>query len=171
MADMGEFMNYAFKYLSIPEGGDFETNLNYAAMGSAIGGAIGVQAAYPKRSVAVFAGDGDFFMNGMEVLTAAEYQLPIVYFIINNAMLGFVEHGHKFLFERVVDGFCQKRISIADMMAACGLKTMVISENSQITELPKFLQEAKGPVVVEIITDGSEPAPNGDRLKALQKHN
>ncbi|WOO38958.1 thiamine pyrophosphate-binding protein [Anaerocolumna sp. AGMB13020] len=171
MADMGEFMNYAFKYLSIPEGGDFETNLNYAAMGSAIGGAVGVQAAYPGRSVAVFAGDGDFFMNGMEVLTAAEYELPIVYFIINNAMLGFVEHGHKFLFERVVNGFCQKRISIADMMAACGLKTMVISENSQIKELPEFLREAEGPVVVELITDGSEPAPNGDRLKALQKHN
>jgi len=32
MADMGEFMNFVFKYLEIPSGGDFETNLNYAAM-------------------------------------------------------------------------------------------------------------------------------------------
>ncbi len=170
MADMGEFMNFAFKYLSIPEGGDFETNLNYAAMGSAIGGAIGVQVAYPERCVAVFAGDGDFFMNGMEVLTANEYGLPIVYFIINNAMLGFVEHGHQFLFERVVKGFKQERISIANMLGACGIKTMELRENSQIKELPEFLSGLKGPAVIEIITDGSEGAPNGDRLKALQKH-
>lgn len=170
MADMGEFMNFAFKYLSIPEGGDFETNLNYAAMGSAIGGAIGVQVAEPEKCVAVFAGDGDFFMNGMEVLTAKEYGLPIVYFIVNNAMLGFVEHGHQFLFERVVKGFKQERISIANMLAACGIKTMELNDNSQIKEIPEFLRDLKGPAVIEIITDGSEPAPNGDRLKALQKH-
>jgi len=171
MADMGEFMNFSFKYLEIPEGGDFEMNLNYAAMGSAVGGAIGVQVAYPHRNVAVFAGDGDFFMNGMEILTAAEYQMPIVFFIINNAMLGFVEHGHRFLFERVVEDFRQKRISIAGMMDACNIKTMVIDDNHDITKIPDFLKERKGPVVIEIITDGSEPAPNGDRLKALQKHN
>lgn len=170
MADMGEFMNFAFKYLAIPEGGDFETNLNYAAMGSAIGGAIGVQAAVPGRCVAVFAGDGDFFMNGMEILTAKEYGFPIVYFIINNAMLGFVEHGHRFLFERAVKGFSQERISIAKMLGACGIKTMEIRENAQIQDLTEFLKDLRGPAVVEIITDGSEPAPNGDRLKALQKH-
>lgn len=169
MADMGEFMNFAFKYLSIPEGGDFETNLNYAAMGAAIGGAVGVQVAYPERCVAVFAGDGDFFMNGMEVLTAKEYNYPIVYFIINNAMLGFVEHGHSYLFERVVEGFKQERISISKMLGACGVKAMELSENSQISQIPDFLKDLKGPAVIEIITDGSEIAPNGDRLKALQK--
>lgn len=169
MADMGEFMNFAFKYLEIPSGGDFETNLNYAAMGSAIGGAVGVQAAYPQRTVAVFAGDGDFFMNGMEVLTAKEYNLPIIYFIINNAMLGFVEHGHQFLFGRIVKGFKQERISISEMLAPCGIKTLVLTENNQISQLKEFLKDLQGPAVIELITDGSEPAPNGDRLKALQK--
>ena len=168
VTDMGEFINYTLKYLEIPEAGDFEVNLNYGAMGNAIGGAIGVQTAYPERNVAVFAGDGCFFMNGMEVLTAAEYELPIIYFIINNAMLGFVEHGHEFLFQRIVEDFHQKRIPIADMMAACGLKTMVIDDNSQIAQLPEFLKDRKGPVIIEIMTDGSEPSPNGDRLKSLQ---
>ena len=168
LSDMGEFMNYTLKYLKIPEEGDFETNLNYGAMGCAIGGAIGVQTAYPERNVAVIAGDGCFFMNGMEVLTAAEYELPIIYFIINNAMLGFVEHGHEFLFQRIVEDFHQKRIHIADMMAACSLRTMVINDNSQIAQLPEFLKDRNGPVIIEIMTDGSEPSPNGDRLKSLQ---
>ena len=169
LADIGEFMNFSLQYLEIPEEGDFEVNLNYAAMGSAIGGAIGVQTAYPQRNIAVFAGDGCFFMNGLEVLTAAEYQLPIVYFIFNNAMLSFVEHVHQFLFNRVIEDFHQKRISIASMMAACDLKTIVIEDNSQITKLPELLLDRKGPVIIEIMTDGSEPAPNRDRLKALKK--
>lgn len=171
MTDMGEFMNFVFKYLSIPTGGDFETNLNYAAMGCAIGGAIGVQMADRDRRVAVFAGDGDFFMNGMEIFTAKEYKLPIVYFIVNNAMLGFVEHGHQFLFERVVKGFKQDRISITNMLTACDIKAMEISDINQMEQLTDFLKDLNGPAVIELITDGSEAAPNGDRLKSLQKHN
>lgn len=108
-------------------------------------------------------------MNGMEVLTAKEYNYPIVYFIINNAMLGFVEHGHSYLFKRVVEGFRQERISISKMLGACGIKTMELCENSQVSQIPDFLKDLKGPAVIEIITDGSEVAPNGDRLKALQK--
>ena len=123
------------------------------------------------RRVAVFAGDGDFFMNGMEIFTAKEYKLPIVYFIVNNAMLGFVEHGHQFLFERVVKGFKQDRISITNMLTACDIKAMEISDINQMEQLTDFLKDLNGPAVIELITDGSEAAPNGDRLKSLQKHN
>lgn len=168
LSDMGEFMNFIFKYLSIPEGGDFETNLNYAAMGHAIGGAVGVQLAYPNRTTAVFAGDGCFFMNGNEILTAKEYKLPIIYFIINNSMLGFVEHGHNFLFERVVDGFKQERVNISEVMKAYGVNSMQVVDIKDMDKISDFIKDSNGPMVIEIITDGSEPAPNGDRLKSLQ---
>lgn len=167
LSDMGEFMNFVFKYLSIPAEGDFETNLNYAAMGHSIGGAVGVQMAEGDRSVAVIAGDGCFFMNGNEILTAKEYNLPIVYIIVNNAMLGFVEHGHKFLFKRVVDGFVQERINISEMMNACGVPSMQVVDIEDMNKIDSFLKASNGPKVIEVITDGSEPSPNGDRLKAL----
>lgn len=169
VSDMGEFMNFIYKYLQIPTGGDFEVNLNYAAMGSGIGGVVGVQAAYPNRTVAVFAGDGSFFMNGNEILTAKEYQLPIIYFIVNNAMLGFVEHGHQFLFNRVVEGFKQERINITNVVKACGINAMQISNINEMDQIPEFIKSSHGPMVIELITDGSEIAPNGDRLKSLQK--
>lgn len=171
VSDLGEFMNFIFKYLSIPEGGDFEINLNYAAMGSGIAGVIGTQMAHKDRPVAVFAGDGDFFMNGNEILTAKEYGLPIIYFIINNAMLGFVEHGHEFLFHRVVEGFKQERINIADMMKSCGIQSMQLTSIDDMEKIKEFIANPNGPMVIELITDGSEKAPNGDRLKSLQKHN
>ena len=33
-------------------------------------------------------------MHGMEIVVAKEYNLPIVFFVINNARLGMVYHGH-----------------------------------------------------------------------------
>ena len=57
-------------------------------MGWAIPAAIGVQCAQPQRRVAVITGDGCMRMNGMEVSTAARYQLPVVFVVINNAALG-----------------------------------------------------------------------------------
>jgi len=171
VSDLGEFMNFVFKYLPIPSEGNFEINLNYAAMGSGIAGAVGVKLAYPNRPVAVFAGDGCFFMNGMEIFTAKQYNLPIIYFIINNAMLGFVEHGHQYLFGRVVEGFKQQRTNISKMMKAVGIKSMQISSLDEMKNIDAFIKDIDGPVVIELITDGSEVSPNGDRLKALQRNN
>jgi len=168
LSDLGEYMNFVFKYLEIPEGGDFEINLNYAAMGSSLAGAIGVHYAFNNRPVAVFAGDGSFYMNGTEILTAKEYNLPIIYIIINNAMLAYVEHGHQFLYGRVLDGFKNRRISISDMMNSIGIKSIAIDRNEDILKIKDFIKDIDGPRVIELITDGSEKAPIMDRLKALK---
>lgn len=168
LSDLGEYMNFVFKYLEIPEGADFEINLNYAAMGSSLAGAIGVHYAYNNRPVAVFAGDGSFFMNGSEILTAKEYNIPIIYIIVNNAMLAYVEHGHQFLYGRVLEGFKNQRISIASMMNSIGIKAIAIDNNEDLHKLKDFLSNTDGPCVIELVTDGSEKAPIMDRLKALK---
>lgn len=171
VCDIGEYMNFVLKYLNIKEGGDFELNVNYGAMGSGIAGAPGVYLADKQRPVAVFAGDGSFLMNGMEILTAVEYQMPIVYFVFNNAMLGYVEHGHKYLYGRSVEGFRQKRISIQDMVHAMGIKNLQINMQEDMDMIRDAVMHLKGPLVVEIVIDGSEPAPILGRLKALKKVN
>ncbi|MBN2982506.1 thiamine pyrophosphate-binding protein [Cohnella algarum] len=167
--DIGEFTNFVLKYLEIPSGGDFEINLDYGAMGSAIAGAAGLAAAEPGRPVAALAGDGCFFMNGMEIFTAKEYRLPVVYFIINNAMLSYVERGQKFLYNRTIPDYKQERISIADMMRAAGVRAMAVDKLEDLRGIPDFVSGLDGPCVIEVVTDGSEPAPILDRLKALVK--
>ncbi|MGZ7442264.1 thiamine pyrophosphate-binding protein [Paenibacillus sp. TH7-28] len=169
VCDIGEFTNFALKYLEVPAGGDFEINLNYGAMGSAMAGGPGLQLADPGRPVAVIAGDGSFFMNGSEMLTAKEYKLPITYIIINNAMLSYVERGQKFLYNRTMPDYKQERISIADMMRTAGIRTMSVDRLEDMDEIPGFIREMAGPCLIEVNTDGSEPAPILDRLKALKK--
>lgn len=169
VCDIGEFTNFVLKYLEIPRGGDFEINLDYGAMGSAIAGAAGLVAADPTRPVAVLAGDGCFFMNGMEILTAKEYRLPVIYFIINNAMLSYVERGQKFLYNRSIPDYKQERISIADMMRTAGVRSMTVEKLEDVRNIRPFVEALDGPCVIEVVTDGSEPAPILDRLKALVK--
>ena len=108
-------------------------------------------------------------MNGIEVLTAMEYEMPIIFFVINNAMLGYVEHGHMYLYGRTVEGFRQQRISISAMMNAVGIKSLEISSIEQAENIRKFIKNLKGPCVIELVTDGSEGAPVADRFKALEK--
>ena len=169
ISDIGEYMNFLFKYLPIPPESDFDISLNYGAMGSGVAGVIGAHLAEPKRPIAVFTGEGSFFMNGIEVLTAMEYEMPIIFFVINNAMLGYVEHGHMYLYGRTVEGFRQQRISISAMMNAVGIKSLEISSIEQAENIRKFIKNLKGPCVIELVTDGSEGAPVADRFKALEK--
>lgn len=61
---------------------------NLGPMGWAIPAAVGIQCALPNKKVAVITGDGCMHMHGIEISTAARYQLPIVYVVINNAALG-----------------------------------------------------------------------------------
>jgi acetolactate synthase-1/2/3 large subunit len=169
VCDIGEFTNFVLKYLEVPRGGDFEINLDYGAMGSAIAGGAGLYAADPSRPVAVFAGDGCFFMNGMDILTAKEYRIPVVYFIINNAMLSYVVRGQKFLYDRTIPDYKQERISIAEMMSVAGIRAMSVDRMEDVRNIPAFVRELDGPCIIEVNTDGSEPAPILDRLKALMK--
>jgi acetolactate synthase-1/2/3 large subunit len=43
---------------------------------------------FPDREVIVFAGDGDFLMNGQEFATAVQYGLPYVVIVVNNGIYG-----------------------------------------------------------------------------------
>ncbi len=167
VSDVGEFMNFNFKYLPIKEGMDFEIGLNYGAMGIGTGGAVGVSIAVPDKMVAVIVGDQSFLMNGNEVFTAMDYKLPIVYIIINNAMGGYVEHGHRYLYGRSLDGFIVERISFTALADSLGIKSVQINNMDEMDKIKELTSNLQGPCFIDVITDGTEPAPVVDRFKAL----
>lgn len=57
-------------------------------MGYTLGGAIGAQLGAARGRTVAFLGDGSFLMSGMEIHTAAELQLPVLYVVFNNQMHG-----------------------------------------------------------------------------------
>lgn len=162
--DMGENMNFTFKYLKLKEKMDFQSSIHYAAMGTAVAGVMGAYLADSSKTYVVIVGDGSFFMNGMELLTAKEHNMPIIYFIVNNSMLGLVEHGGNFVFGRSHKGKCRfSKVSITNITNAMGINSIQISELKELDKLKGRLHNLKGPFVVEVITDGSEVCLDGDR--------
>jgi acetolactate synthase-1/2/3 large subunit len=58
------------------------------SMGYGVPAGVGAKRIRPDRTVVVFAGDGDFLMNGQELATAVQYELPVLIIVVDNGMYG-----------------------------------------------------------------------------------
>jgi acetolactate synthase-1/2/3 large subunit len=88
LVDSGAHRAFAGHYWTSYEPRTYISATNLGPMGWAVPASVGVQCAAPGRRVAVITGDGCMHMHGIEVATAARYQLPIIFVVINNAALG-----------------------------------------------------------------------------------
>ncbi|MEY9966180.1 acetolactate synthase-1/2/3 large subunit [Streptacidiphilus sp. MAP12-16] len=81
--DAGNAGASAIHLLPAPRHGRFVVALGMGGMGYTFGAGIGAALATGQRTY-VIAGDGAFFMHGMEVHTAVEYAAPVTFVIFNN---------------------------------------------------------------------------------------
>jgi acetolactate synthase I/II/III large subunit len=89
VVDAGNTGAAAIHYLPVRRRGRFAVALGMGGMGYSFGAGIGMAFARKKshgasRRVVVIAGDGAFFMHGMEVHTAIHYRLPVTFVLLNN---------------------------------------------------------------------------------------
>lgn len=166
--DIGEFMAYVIHNMEVLDPDTYAINVHFGAMGSGIGSAIGSKLAEPDRPVVCITGDGCFFMHGMEILTAKEYNLPILFVVMNNARLGMVYHGHSLQFKRSHASFEQEPINIAAMVSAMNIPSVRVESFDDLTkEAVQQLMDVNGPAVIEIALVDPNVPPMGDRVKFL----
>jgi acetolactate synthase-1/2/3 large subunit len=120
-------------------------------MGFSLPAAIGVQMGAPDQTVVAFSGDGGFFMNIQELVTATCYNVPIKIVVFNNGNLGMIRqiqdlfYGARFcdieLGTSKVDlvaiargfGIEAERVLVGD--AAAGIKKMAASAGPFLLEV------------------------------------
>ena len=83
VVDAGNAGASAIHHLPVRRGGRFVVAMGMGGMGYSFGAGIGIALGRRRRSV-VIAGDGAFFMHGMEIHTAVEYRLPVTFVLFNN---------------------------------------------------------------------------------------
>lgn len=83
VVDAGNTGAAAIHYLPPRRDGRFLVALGMGGMGYSFGAGIGVALGRGRRTV-VIAGDGAFFMHGMEIHTAVQYRLPVLFVLLNN---------------------------------------------------------------------------------------
>jgi acetolactate synthase-1/2/3 large subunit len=89
VVDAGNTGAAAIHYLPARRGGRFAVALGMGGMGYSFGAGIGMSfgrnnSGRPGGRTVVIAGDGAFFMHGMEVHTAVQYRLPMTFVLFNN---------------------------------------------------------------------------------------
>ncbi|MBU8809351.1 thiamine pyrophosphate-binding protein [Mycolicibacterium goodii] len=90
VVDAGNIGASAIHHLPVRRDGRFLVALGMGGMGYSFGAGIGMTfhrrehpGRYGRRTV-VIAGDGSFFMHGMEIHTAVQYRLPITFLLFDN---------------------------------------------------------------------------------------
>lgn len=169
-ADNGNSMAWAIRYLTITEPYSFYVGLGFASMGFAVAAPIGAKLAAGDRPVVALVGDGSFLMNGMEVATAVNYNIPVIWVIMNNAMLGMVYHGRKLagIPEGIPSGFKPvDHVKLAEGLGARGIRITTPGEINR--ELMDDIISAGVPTVLDVIIDPEEVPPIHSRISSLEK--
>ncbi|WP_101846810.1 thiamine pyrophosphate-binding protein [Halobacillus sp. Marseille-P3879] len=166
--DIGEFMAYVIHHMNVITEDSFDINVHFGAMGSGIGSALGAKLAEPHRPTVSITGDGCFFMHGFELLTAKEYEIPVLFVVLNNARLGMVHHGHTLQYKRAHSRFSQEPANISALGAALGIPSVRADRLEDLNEESiKILLEENGPAILEIALVDDRVPPMGDRVKFL----
>jgi acetolactate synthase I/II/III large subunit len=168
-SDIGAHMLFNIHHLCVTASQRFFLNLGFGSMGHGVAAPIGAALAFPNRPVIAIVGDACFAMLGLELLTARDYDIPVVWIVENNQMQGFVWHGSRMsgpdgvlncsVFNKSVD-----MQALAEGMGVRAFKVRAPGEISSV--LPKALA-LRAPVVIEVEVDAKVCPPVGDRVKTI----
>jgi acetolactate synthase-1/2/3 large subunit len=92
LADAGNNMMFAERYFQTYFPRTFIADGAHTSMGASIPLSIGVKLGAPEKKVVAILGNGGFHMLCHEVVTAATYSIPVVWFILNDKALGCITH-------------------------------------------------------------------------------
>ncbi len=150
--DTGMTAVWAARYVKMAAKRRLIGSFNHGSMANAMPQAIGAQLAFPERQVISLSGDGGFTMLMGDLLTLAQYDLPIKLVVYNNSTLGMVK-----LEMRVAGyedfGVDVKNTNFAKMAEAVGIRGIRVENSGDLKSSLQAALRHNGPVLVDVVTD------------------
>jgi acetolactate synthase I/II/III large subunit len=84
LADAGAHLAWLGYYVELAEGQNFRKAGEFGPMAGHVNGALGLKVAHPERTVVVGCGDGCYLLGGFELMTAVQYQIPVIWIIFDD---------------------------------------------------------------------------------------
>lgn len=137
----------------------FFTTVKYMSpMGWSVAAAIGGKLARPDQVAVCLTGDGSIMMHGMEIQTAARYNIPVIFIVFNNK-----SHGNPQLRGRRVGKFECNFLSLpqhdwAKFGEALGAVGMTVTKPEELFSTFEQALQLKKTVIIDVIT-GNYPTP------------
>ena len=164
--DIGNCMLWGGTQYEVRTSCTYVLNMGLGSMGHSIAAAIGGQLAMPNRPVAVLCGDAAFAMNGMEVHTAVEHDLPVTWVVLNDGGHGMVRQGERLLIGEEISGSAFRHpLDLCALAQALGAQGFVVKTERDLRLALLSAMESRRPSVIDARIDPSE-VPEGLAMRA-----
>lgn len=169
-ADTGMCAVWAARYINSTGKRFLMGSFSHGSMANAMPQAIGAALHSPNRQIVALCGDGGISMLLGDLMTVAQYKLPIKLIVFNNRALGMVE------LEMQVAGIPDWQTKMVNpdfslIAKACGIQSYSVRDPE---DLDKTIQEAfayEGAVLVEVFTNPDVPVlPPHTSLGVLSRY-
>ena len=141
--DSGNGTFLAVECLRLDRPQSFLAPIDYSCMGYAVPAALGAAFACPDRPVISFAGDGAFMMTGLELLSAAQQQLPVIVLLLRDRELAQIAQFQQTALGRKS---CSE-LPDYDLPAFCravGVEYLMMARNAEIDSVLHSYREITG---------------------------
>ena len=146
------------------------------AMGYGVPSAVAAKLVHPDCPVVSFSGDGCFLMNGQELATAMQYDLKIVFVVVNNGMYGTIRMHQEREFPGRVSGTGLRNPDFAALARAYGLHGETVERTQDFEAAFERAWTAKTAALLELRVDPEAITPRttlsairAEALKARSK--
>ena len=123
------------------------------SMGYGVPAAIAAKAVHPDRVVISWNGDGCFLMNGQELATSVQYQLAIVFIVIDNGMYGTIRMHQERQYPERVYGTDLVNPDFAALARAYGAGGETVRRTEEFAPALERALAANRPALLHLIVD------------------
>jgi len=156
--DVGTSTAFGARFLTAKSTQKYTISGWLGTMGCALPGAIAAKKAYPDRPVYAISGDGAFSMVMQDFATAVRYNLPMIYIVLNNKLLAFIEYEQQSAGQQNY-GISLPKIDFAKIAEACGGIGERITTDAEFEAAIKKYRNPDKPVLLDVAVTDEAPLP------------
>jgi acetolactate synthase-1/2/3 large subunit len=160
VVDAGNIGASAIHYLPVRRDGRFIVALGMGGMGYSFGAGLGMAFGRRRRTV-VIAGDGSFFMHGMEIHTALQYRLPVTFLLFDNHAHAMCVTREQLLYDDLYsyNRFGPSRLGAGLAAMFPDLPSVDVDEIGRLRGAVQTALDTDGPSVVSVECSADEIPP------------
>ncbi|WP_375504138.1 thiamine pyrophosphate-binding protein [uncultured Jatrophihabitans sp.] len=174
--DCGKHHKWVVQQLEAREDDYIVSSMGGASMGIGLAGAIGAQLARPECPTIAWLGDGGMSMSLAALPTVAEYNLPIVTVVIDDAAYGVVHNTQMASAGRIAfadfNGSGENpdyRLDFTKVAEGCGVAGRTVADAAELNDAFAWAKKTNGPAVITVLSDMASVQPTGGgQLRPLE---
>lgn len=172
VADIGKHHKWLAQQFQAHAGDMIISSMGAGTMGIGPCGALGAALGRPSAKTIAWVGDGGMSMSLPVLPTVAEYNVPVLFVVIDDNSYGAVVNAQVSRYGRVnLSEFngnganAGYRLDLAGVAEACGVPARRITSSDELEAALKWGLELDGPALLDISVDRNSSAPSGDGSK------